>query len=390
MLSSCVLRWSLFFSVYGLLILSSCQPERPKLSMGAEIRQSFVYERDSLFLPASNEVEGLIVDGTDLDLDFGGAYLVGANFGASPDLQTGTALKVKKATKLRIRNANFLGFQIGIHVQKVDTLILENCHFDYFQRSGTTENSKPISIGLWIENAPYVILQNCTWQRMDQSIRIQEATRINIQQCSFLWINHQAIQMEQNLTLECTSSLFAYIGLPSNNAPVFRHTNTKLQLDGNHWAHCRFNYEDLTNLNFENNSAAYVDFVTEEQWKRPAVDQLLLQKGISTPSLSLVDQWGWYDFAYPKAWFRQGTINTDVYLLTAPPGNWRVIDGNGYSRVIPKTGAFPSTVQAQFSSEQGGKYLEFEFLGKPLKRFGKPFYSKEVFTFKAQEDETKK
>lgn len=387
MLGSYIIKLSLLFCTVGLLSLSSCQQEQANLSLGSVIRQSLTYTQDSLFLPTPSGSVGLVIKGTDIDLDFGGASLIGAKFGASPDLQTGTAIKVEKAQTLSIRNAHFLGFQIGIHIQEVDTLILENCHFDHFRRSKTGGSPSFTSIGLQIEKAQYVILKNSSWQRMDQGLQTVDVPEITIQQCSFLWMNSNAVQLAQTNVLACTSSLFAYIGLPKNEVEVFRYSDSRFQFKENHFAHCQLKLASFPDFDLDFNPVAYTDFIPSEEWDRPKVDQLLLQKGISTPSLSLLDQWGWYDFSYPKAWFRQGNLEEDVYLLTAPPGNWRIIDGAGYNRLIPKTGAFPSTVKAEISPDSKERYLVFEFLGKPLKKFGKPFNSNEVFTFKGQANE---
>ena len=68
-------------------------------------------------------------------------------------------------------------------------------------------------------------------------------------------------------------------------------------------------------------------------------------------------------------------------MLNGPLGNWRLIDGQGYLAVNPKTGTFPQTLVAKKDPEVSQRKLVFEYLGKSAYRFGKKWPLGQAYTF---------
>lgn len=80
----------------------------------------------------------------------------------------------------------------------------------------------------------------------------------------------------------------------------------------------------------------------------------------------LVDEWGPYDFKRPSLWLREITEEGYVFLLLGPTGNWKAVDGKGFSSINPKTGAFPATVRAVPEPGADSLRLDFEFIGEQV------------------------
>jgi len=96
----------------------------------------------------------------------------------------------------------------------------------------------------------------------------------------------------------------------------------------------------------------------------------------------LVDEWGPYDFRYPTVRLREVQDEQYVFLLLGPSGNWRLNGGRGFTRVTPKTGAFPATVTASKDPEEEQLALHFEFIGDSVTtRFGKSIPRGETVAF---------
>ena len=86
----------------------------------------------------------------------------------------------------------------------------------------------------------------------------------------------------------------------------------------------------------------------------------------------LVDEWGPYDFRSPSIWLREVDENTYTFLLLGPPtGNWRTVDGNGWTSINPKTGTFPATLVARRTPDADSLRLDLEYIGEAfINRFG--------------------
>ncbi len=101
------------------------------------------------------------------------------------------------------------------------------------------------------------------------------------------------------------------------------------------------------------------------------MDAMLPENHPRGRSFILVGEWGPYDFRYPSIWLRTVKKDTYSFLLLGPQGNWKVVGGEGFVRVNPKTGTFPATIVATRDEMAELLRLELEFIGDSLTtRFG--------------------
>lgn len=85
----------------------------------------------------------------------------------------------------------------------------------------------------------------------------------------------------------------------------------------------------------------------------------------------LVNEWGPYDFKRPSIWLRDLKDGEYIFLLLGPTGNWKAVDGHGFTSVNPKTGTFPATFRAQAEAGVDSLRLTFEFIGEQaITQFG--------------------
>lgn len=374
------LIWGLGFT----LALMSCKQdlEEASVPVGTSITSSTQFNQDTIFWDLTNQAAGLIIDTEeDLIIDFQGAFIAGKSFGKNPDQHQGTAIKVINAKKLLIKNADFSAFQQGIVADHIDHLVLDNCNFSHFYRSPTAEALLLESSGLNLLKVDTLSLINVDFKHLDRALELAFVKKINIDHSTFSWLRQGVIRVDQAEELTISNSQFIYIGLPGQQTRAFDLPELTLEIRDNYWAHLdQIELENFGRLP-KSNQLAYVKSFPEEQWNKSRIDSLLLTFGVTTPALIFLDEWGIYDHTYPKAWFRQKQEASDVFLLTAPPGNWRLVGGTGYDRIIPKTGTFPTTLRAERTMDADSFLLEFEYLGKPTRRFGKPYKPLRTYLF---------
>ena len=80
----------------------------------------------------------------------------------------------------------------------------------------------------------------------------------------------------------------------------------------------------------------------------------------------LRNKWGIYNFEYPAIWLRE--INDDKYTFAifGPEGNWKIVNGNGFSQTSRQSGSMPATIVASKSKNEKSDLslsLELEFIG---------------------------
>lgn len=96
----------------------------------------------------------------------------------------------------------------------------------------------------------------------------------------------------------------------------------------------------------------------------------------------LVNEWGPYDFRYPICWLRNTEGDRFTFLLLGPVGNWKVVGGEGFEDINPKTGTFPATLTARPMPDAKNLNLEFEFIGNEVtNQFGRSYTKGTVVPF---------
>lgn len=348
-----------------MLMLVACakNPEQRLQAGQSTLQHSLTIDKDTIIWPVQPEQPGLTIDSPEpVVLDFGGAFVQSAVFGESPQNYTGLAILLRQAPAVTIRNATFAGFQTGILAEAVPKITLENCQFIDFKRGGTDA-----SIAVQLTRPGELQIRNTRFQHLDQALVLEAPTTVDVQQSAFLWLNQQVLNAAPGSQGDFRQNDFFYIGLSTNTSAF---TGGDFAFRQNYWAQVSGDDLPLPQLIDTDNYLAYQPSLPATQWAKDTVEHRLRIRGVSAPALRLQDEWGWYDFSYPKVWLREQNPEKDIYLLTGPQGNWRLIGGAGYAKVVPKTGNFPTTLQA--FREPGTKpvALDFEYLGKKYRPYG--------------------
>jgi len=102
----------------------------------------------------------------------------------------------------------------------------------------------------------------------------------------------------------------------------------------------------------------------------------------------LLNEWGPYSFTYPAMFLRDKRERQYVFALFGPVGNWKVVDGQGFAAINPKTGSFPNTLTAELDPTYSGKRsLVLEYIGEEFTdQFGKPVKKGAKIKLEYQED----
>lgn len=355
------------FLLFPLLALVACTKnvEQDIVTGQATLRHSLTLSEDTIIWPAHSTLPGLTIDSPEeVILDFGGALVQSATFGESPDKHHGLAIRVLRSPAVRIRNATFSGFKKGILVEEAGHIQLENVQFIDFNRG--KDHS---SVAVHLKQPTSLNVENGLFKHLHLAFQLDAAAELEVTQTKFYWLTGQVLVGRRGSRGSFINNHFFYIGNPWHSETLaFR--GGELTFRENHWAHVQQSGLPLEQLIGAGNQAAYQDSLPSKLWSLPQLEQRLREIGVSAPGLRLYDDWGWYDFSYPKAWIRQQEKEKDIFLLTAPTGNWRLVDGAGYDKVVPKTGSFPSTLQAYRSEDSKDGFLGFEYLGKKFRKYG--------------------
>lgn len=340
-------------------------PEQRLLAGQATLRQSLTLSEDTIIWSTGAAAPGLTIDSEEaVTIDFGGAFVQSSTFGESPEKHQGLAILLLRAPSVTIRNATFCGFQTGILAEAVGKIRLENIRFVDFHRGSRTS-----SVGLQLKQAAELNVEQCLFQHLDQAFQLDAPVEIDLIQTDFHWLNGPVLTATVESSGRFIQNNFFYIGNPAaDGTPAF--TGGDYTFRENKWAHVLVSGLPDDMLSGGGNLAAYQPELEAGQWSTEAIERELREIGVSAPGLRLRDKWGWYDFSYPKAWLREQTPEKDIYLLTAPNGNWRLIGGEGYNKIVPKTGSFPTTLQAFRPAQAAETFLTFEYLGKKFRKYG--------------------
>jgi len=338
----------------GLLLLLisslafSCRPNSRAVDLVQQrsFRQSALVRQDTYRLPASEQA--LLVSGKDIHLDFQGAVLEGFS---SADQLIGTALLIKEAQRVTIENLYISGYQWGIIARGVEQLVLRNVHIDLLSRDLTRGGA---AIGL----------ERCT----DFTV---EDNRISRARCGIHLINSMRGALLRNEVRGFTSEglrVFNSQTLLIRENYIHHGTGPGILLEESYRADTLL-HNRLQQLGGDpvvrgvDGSGLYVggNIPALPLGKKLSVSGTVPPSTASFPLL--LNDGNPYSGSYPRLWYRQRKGREDKYLITGPPGNWRLLSASGYNGVRPRTGTTPATILAQQDTSDAGR-LQLEFIGQ--------------------------
>ena len=124
----------IIFFALGFIFLpcvSQAQKQVP-LNKGMVITHSVIIKKGTYFLSANDELKSVIeIKGSNIEIDFNGAVLIGSSTGVSPDKFSGIGIQIIQGSHITIKNAVIKGFKIGLLGKGIANLKIENCDFSY-------------------------------------------------------------------------------------------------------------------------------------------------------------------------------------------------------------------------------------------------------------------
>lgn len=144
-----------------------------RLQPGLTIKQSVIISRENYSLNASPSLSDalIIIEGTDIIVDFNQSVLQGSNDKTRPDEFYGLSVLIKKGSKnITIKNAFIHGYKVAILADSVDNLTIDNCDLSYNWRQHLQSNREREDISDWMS---YHKNENREWLRYGAAIYLE-------------------------------------------------------------------------------------------------------------------------------------------------------------------------------------------------------------------------
>lgn len=148
-----------------------------RLKPGMTIRSSVTVSRDTYALNAAASLDKplLVIEGSDIIIDFNQALLQGSNDRQSPDAFYGLAILVKKGSKhITIRNAVIRGYKIAIMADSVTGLTITGCDLSYNWRDRLYSGYEKEDERDWMS---YHHNENNEWLRYGAAIYLRQCNK---------------------------------------------------------------------------------------------------------------------------------------------------------------------------------------------------------------------
>ena len=356
---------TLFFGL--LLCLSACQPSEKPLSAGHRLSplQSYLpgtYQLSSLSL----DQPALSIQTKELIWDAQGTQLVGATPATRSDQQRGLGLLIEEAELVTIRNLEIMAYEVAILARNVQSLTLENCTIHY-QKRDLNDTLLEIA-GIILENCPKVLIKNCRIAHNQNGIRSSGNTDLQLLQDTILGNTQWGVVLEDESSLDMQQCLIRH-HFPKDQEEWFSSENPQRGA-------IRIGAEsELIALKENLFSQNTPELWWEDQKKSPERKARFANNNESefgfegtdnTPFL-LHGPYGPYEYTYPMIWERERTEERMTFLLLGPKlGNWKSVDGYGWTSINPKTGTFPNTLVAGIADTTAYE-LQLEFIGQAFR-----------------------
>jgi parallel beta-helix repeat protein len=149
-----------------------------RLSRGLRITRSATIVPQAYRLQGDSGLNSplILIEGSNLTVDFKGASLSGTSNPTAPDQFTGLAILVKGGRNITLKNLKVRGYRVAIQAVGTDSLRLENCDlsYNYRPRLDATEMQESGAIspaalewpgqgaGIYLERCTATVISNCT------------------------------------------------------------------------------------------------------------------------------------------------------------------------------------------------------------------------------------
>ena len=374
---------NLFFPLFLLFIFGACDKKNTNISLrkGMVISKTVTVLVDTFRIDGNTDEPAIVIKGNNIVIDFQGAVLKGSNDKNLPDEYYGIGILVE-GNNIEIKNLNLQGYYVGIFATLTDNLNINNCKINYnFRCKNVTKNkinkcSKPLeskfgkirAAGLTINKSQKISLENNKITHNNTGVILESGVtgKIYNNKVTFnlnagivdmgnidITLMHNYINWNKGPGISCSSK--------SRNI-VAAYNSLEQNLSNSFWKNINFSNDlfpqKIKNRNIDSLQKIYPTVSDHQNTDLP----LLPYKG---PTYLLDSDYGFYDFEYQTIWLRE--INDDKYTFAifGPEGNWKIIDGIGFSQSSRQSGSIPATIvlTKAKNANPNNLALKLEFIG---------------------------
>ena len=385
----------------GLCFISCHRNDPPThLLPGLKITQSTIINPDTFRLSANGEKAAVTIEGENLTVDFNGAVLVGSENMERPDLFSGTGVYIS-GKNITVKNAVVRGFKTALFAEGTDSLKLIDCDFSYNYRcnkknkkcgdgmavklidcdNATIKGAKISGVqnGIYVEECEAGIFYNNKIEyNPGAAFVFKNAHKNKVAHNRINWNNGGAVKLNGE------GNMFSQNSMTHNNGVAICLENKNKDI-------CTNNYFSKNDCSHSFNSPEdsllfFHNYIFGKSFgPLPGALPTALAPGqLKGRQYILTDEWGPYNFEYPSIWLRNVEGDKYTFLLLGPPtGNYKIIDGEGWSKLNRVSGAFPATLIATAKPGAEKLSLELEFIGQAfVDGFGQFNKKGKVFPFR--------
>ncbi len=405
-------------------LFTACQEDSTfQLHQGIIINESIVLEKDTFFLEG---VEGfsnpaIIIGGENIVVDFNGTVIIGSQNYSRPELFKGLGIEIRNGKNITIKNLVLKGYKVGLRAREIQNLKIENADLSYNYRqvlksTREKENEEDrmsyhqndedewlrYGMAVYLKNCDHAIVKNLKITGgqnglmmsgcnegffYNNDIRFNSGVGIGMYRSSKNKVMHN--QLDWNIR----GFSFGIYNRDQGSAGILLYEQcNENTIAFNSATHCGNGFSFRTghstdesgdsaygkNVFYKNNFSYSSDDEKIEANVKNQIAQLdipeKLQDGMNTSAPGalgpytgrkhiIMDQYGPYNFQYPKLILRNIENNIYTFAIFGPFGNWKAKGGTGFKMMSQKQGAIPATLVLE--AEENGKELsvELEYIG---------------------------
>lgn len=162
-----------------------------KISKNTRIRKG-IYKIDA---PAKQEEAVIIIEGSNITIDFNNAELKGSNKTKRPDEFTGIAVLIQNSKNITIKNLKAKGYKVALRATHVEKLTVENCDFSYNYRQHLNSSQEKEDISDWMS---YHHNEKDEWLRYGAAMYLRNCNFATIKNCKVAGGQNALMMMECN------------------------------------------------------------------------------------------------------------------------------------------------------------------------------------------------
>lgn len=167
------------------LVFNSCSPPTlpVPLTDGMVISEPLSLEPGTYLFPGRDSMDQpvIIIEGTDLELDFSDVILKGSNDPTRPDTYRGVGILVRNSRNITLKNLSVSGYKVALMAENVDSLRVLHSDFSY--------NYRPRLYSLWerenlVDWLSYHDNESDEWLRYGAGVYLKNCAGPQLEHCT--------------------------------------------------------------------------------------------------------------------------------------------------------------------------------------------------------------